>query len=390
MSKVNVLGVGDLVMEAPNIVQYFEPVKEILRDGGISIGHVETPHTKRGQICNTEPRTVPAAPPENLDAMKECGFDVASYGGNHTFDHGYYGVMDTLNYLNELGIKTCGAGENNVEARVPAFIERDGLKFAFLEYDCVGPNLSWATPMKAGAAFVRVLTYYESDLAEPGAMPAYCWTFVDPWSLQNMIEDITKVKDDGYIPIVALHIGRMYDPHLLPYEKVITHCAVDAGAQMVMCHHAHEPRGVSVYKGVPIFHNLGNFVTLTSMMNFNTNSTMTAQSLYQPYEYQGVNPVAWKRDCKDVPHETGIPNYVFSHASRNTMICKATFDETGLVSAGFIPCYISDNGSPTPVNRDGKGTDVLNHYIWLNQVEELDDTIFSWNEDGTEVIIRLD
>ena len=389
MSKISVLGVGDLILGIPEIAGYFEAAKDVLKSGDVTICHVETPHTTRGQVCNTEPRLVPAAPPENLDALADCGFNVASFGGNHTFDQGYFGVMDTLDYLRQLGLKTCGAGENIAEARKPALIEKNGLKVAVLEYNCIGPNLSWATPMKAGAAFIRVSTIYESELCEPASMPTYCWTAVDPWSLQNMSEDITGCKNRGNIVIVSLHIGRMYDKHLLPYEFEITNKAIDAGAEMILCHHAHEPRGIRIYKGKPVFHGLGNFVTLTTMMNFDTDSTVKEQSLYKPYTYQGVFPTAWKRDNDSKEHETGIPNYVFSHESRNTLIAKAVFDEYGLVSAGFIPCRIDDNGAPTPVRKEGKGEDVLNCFKELNRIEELDDDIFSWSEDGGEVMLKL-
>ena len=388
MKNVSVLGVGDLVLELPDIGQFFEPAKEILRGGDITIGQVELPHTDRGQICNTELRIVPPAPPENLDILADCGFNVASVGGNHTFDHGYYGVMDTIERLQKNGIATCGAGENIFEARKPAIIEKNGLKFAILEFNCIGPSLSWATPLKAGAAFVRVLTIYESGLTEPAAMPDYCWTVVDPWSLQNMVNDIKTYREQGYVVIVGLHIGRMYDKHLLQYEKVITNEAIDAGAEMILCHHAHEPRGIRVYKGKPIFHGLGNFVTLSTSTG---PISPVREQAYRPFEYQGVFPTCWCRDeecSKEL--ETDVPYYPFSAFSRNTLIAKATFDGSGIVSAGFYPCWVADDSRTTPVTRDGKGEDVLNAFKELNRIEELDDDIFSWNDDGTEVMIKLD
>lgn len=389
MSNVTVLGVGDLILQVPDIGKYFDPARDILRSGDITIGQIETPHTNRGHVCNPEPRMVPPAPPENLDCLPDAGFDVCGFGGNHTFDQGYYGVMDTLDRLKQNGILTCGAGENIEEACKPALLERKGQKFAVFQYDCIGPVLSWASPMKAGAAFVRALTIYESEFCEPAAMPDYAWTVVDPWSLQNMVKNIEAHKAQGYTCIVSLHIGRMYDKHVLPYEMVITHAAVDAGAGMVICQHTHECRGISVYKGVPIYHNLGNFLTLTSMMNFDSDSPVKAQSLYKPFEYPGVNPVMWSRNTTEKNHETGIPNYVFSNCSRNTLIAKAVFSENGLVEAGFYPCYMSDKGEPTPVNRDGKGADVLECFRELNRIAELPDDIFSWSGNGEEVMIRL-
>ena len=387
MEKVSVRGVGDLVLELPGIEPYFDRVKKILKDGDITIGQVELPHTDRGHVCNHELRVVPPAPLENLDALANVGFDVATCGGNHTFDHGYYGVMDTIERLRKNGIKTCGSGENIFEARKPAIVEKNGLKFAILEYNCIGPTLSWATPLKAGAAFVRVLTMYESGLTEPAAMPDYCWTVVDPWSLENMTKDIKTWREQGYVVIVGLHIGRMYDKHLLLYEKVITNEAIDAGAEMILCHHAHEPRGIRVYKGKPIFHGLGNFVTLSTSTG---PISPVREQAYRPFEYQGVFPTCWCRDegcSKEL--ETNVPNYPFSSLSRNTLIADATFDGSGVVEAGFFPCWIADDSLTTPVTRDGKGEDVLNCFKEINRTEELPDDIFYWNEDGTEVMLKL-
>ncbi len=387
MNKICVLGVEDMVLECPDVKQYFAPAKEALNSGDITYGQIETAHTTRGHVCNSEIRIAPAAPPENLDVLKESGFDVLSFGGNHVFDYGYYGVMDTLQRLWDNGLLTCGAGKNIFEARKPAIITKGGLRFAFLQYNCIGPALTWATPHKAGAAFIRVLTTYESAMAEPGAMPHYCWTFVDPWSLECMKEDIRTYRDQGCVVIVALHIGRMYDKHLQPYEKVITRSAIDVGAEMVLCHHAHEPRSIEIYEHKPIFHGLGNFLTLSG----NTESMMPMEQMaYKPYDYQGVFPAGWQW-AFDVgkEFETGIERYPFSNLSRNTLIAKAMFDGTGLTEAGFIPCWINDIGAPEPVTREGKGEDILNCFKDLNRTAELDDDIFEWNEDGTEVMLKL-
>ena len=73
----------------------------------------------------------------------------------------------------------------------------------------------------------------------------------------------------------------------------------------------------------------------------------------------------------------------------NTLIADATFDGSGVVEAGFFPCWIADDSLTTPVTRDGKGEDVLNCFKEINRTEELPDDIFYWNEDGTEVMLKL-
>ena len=73
-------------------------------------------------------------------------------------------------------------------------------------------------------------------------------------------------------------------------------------------------------------------------------------------------------------------------ASRNTLIAKGVFDESGLVRASFLPCFIDDAGHPVPVRRGEKGDDVLAHIRALCALEQLD-TQFTWSEDGTEVYL---
>ena len=51
------------------------------------------------------------------------------------------GIVDTLDKLHELGIKTAGEGKNYDEANKPALIETCGMKFAcFLLHGCRPKN----------------------------------------------------------------------------------------------------------------------------------------------------------------------------------------------------------------------------------------------------------
>ena len=388
------LGVGDLILNASNIEACFEPSTELFKKADIVLGQVESPHTDRGHLSNIEPRSTPAYPPEMLDVLPKAGLTVASLGGNHIFDQGYYGVYDTIEKLKSLGIETVGAGLNLSEAKKPVKLEKKGIKIAILQYNATGPSVSWATPQKAGAAYIRVLTVYSADMScEPGSMPDAVWTITDPRTLQDMKDDILALRKEGYLVVVGFHIGRMNSPDILTFQFEITHAAIDCGAEMILCHHTHEPRGIEVYRGKPIFHGLGNFVTLTDMMNATASnaekSKNEAQFLYRPHTWQGVYPVAWRMKDTNKEHETGIPNYVFSHLSRNTLIVRGQFDENGLQKASFIPCYIDDTGAPVPVKRGEKGDDVFECFENLNKIEELNTKMY-WNEEGTEIMLGLE
>ena len=47
--------------------------------------------------------------------------------------------------------------------------------------------------------------------------------------------------------------------YVTEYQEEMAHTAIDAGADIIMGHHPHEPQGIEIYKGKPIFYSLGNF-----------------------------------------------------------------------------------------------------------------------------------
>ena len=102
-TDVELLFVGDLMLSAPDPARYFAAARDILAEGDVTVGHLEWPHTDRGQVCVVD-IPAPANPPHHLDALAECGFDVMTLAGNHMFDQGTHGVLDSVAGLRELGV----------------------------------------------------------------------------------------------------------------------------------------------------------------------------------------------------------------------------------------------------------------------------------------------
>ena len=171
--RATVLSVGDLILDVPEAERYFDESRAILKSGDVVMGQVEIPYTAHPQWSAYDDHSAPATDPVRLEAMKHAGFNVGTCAGNHSFDQGYHGVMDTLHKLRELGIAPAGEGENDAEAHAPAVIEQNGVKFACFSYTAVGPKTVQATPAKAGAAFIHVATAYDNDTNEPGALPTH-------------------------------------------------------------------------------------------------------------------------------------------------------------------------------------------------------------------------
>ncbi|MGH9047745.1 MAG: CapA family protein, partial [Acidimicrobiales bacterium] len=316
------------MLGAPNAARYFEFARSALATYDVAVAHVEWPHTRRGAYCGVE-YPAPAAPPENLAALVDCGFEVATLASNHTFDQGPAGVEDTVAELRRLGIKTTGAGMTLDEARQPAKITREGLRVGFLSYNAVGPRESWATPVKAGAAWVNVLSHYELEMASPGSQPTE-YTFVEQSSLEGMQNDVETLAADVDIVSVSFHKGMGFvHAELAQYERALSRAAIDAGAHVVIGHHAHILRGMEIYKGRPIFHGINHFITA-----YEERSNPRSESTNRP-SFGSRSPI-----LRDIHPDRTVRNWPYPSDSRHTMIARVTVGGDGVMSAGFQPAYI--------------------------------------------------
>jgi hypothetical protein len=381
---ISVLCVGDIILDAPNPAQYFpEETRAILRSGDVVVGQIEVPHTRRGLWSNPEASSAPPADPDNLNILPDLGFNVATLAGNHIFDQGLYGVTDTCDRLHELGIVTAGAGVNLAEARQPAIIEHGGKRFAFLSYNAVGPAASWATPLKPGAAFMKVSTHYESDKAEPGGAPTSIYTIADPACVAAMEQDIRDARQTADFVLCAFHMGRMFSGDILQYQTEVNHRAIDAGAAATLCCHAHNLLGIEVYKGKPIYHGLGHFVTVTEVAK--PDNWAKPQHTFQPFNFPGTTPY-WSLPLGD--YSTRTTYYMFNEESRQTLIATLNFGQDGQIAAGFIPCRIVGEGAVVPVAKD-QGGEALREYVQALCRRAGLDTRLTWSADGRTVEIAL-
>ena len=258
--QLSICCVGDLILDEPGpIAPYFDDCREVLKAQDILIGHVETPHTTR-TLPSCIDIQAPPSKPEHLEPLRAVGFDVATVAGNHLYDCGPYGVIDTVEKLKKLGIQPVGGGANIAEAKKPAILEKNRLKVGVLSYNATGPKLGWAMSQKPGANYVSVETSYVPARDMPGC-PAKVYTFLWPESLKQFQEEVSALRQQVDVVVVCLHKGNGGDhPRLDTYEQPLCYAAIDAGADIIFAHHHHVLKGVELYKDRPIYHGLGNFV----------------------------------------------------------------------------------------------------------------------------------
>jgi poly-gamma-glutamate synthesis protein (capsule biosynthesis protein) len=359
--------VGDLILGEPDPDFFFAEVRETLRARDLVIGHIEVPHTRRGRELAFD---VPAIPsdPDHLAALSSAGVQVATLAGNHIYDYGREGIDDTISGLTAVGVESCGAGLDLAQAREPALPERNGLAFGVLSYNCVGPRESWAGEDKPGCAYVRVLGKDGREHLGPGVQEALS-AYAEPASLRALQDDIAKLKARVACVIVALHKGIVHTPALLAgYERVVAHAAAEAGASLVVGHHAHILRGIEIYGACPIFHGLGNFVTVTRALNVdNSHPTRRAWALKRR-ELFGFTP------------DPDYPTYPFHPEAKHALIADCRVDASGRVSAGYLPCWIQPSGRPEVLGRDARGQAVFDYVVEISRAVGLA-TEFAWQGD---------
>jgi poly-gamma-glutamate synthesis protein (capsule biosynthesis protein) len=155
-----------------------------------------------------------------------------------------------------------------------------------------------------------------------------------------MAADVAALRAEVDVVLVGMHKGVGHTPAVVAmYERPVARAAIDAGADAVFGHHPHIMRGIEVYKGRPIFHGLGNFVSVT-------------HALTPGGDRDSAERVAWaqrRQELYGFAPDPDMPQYPFHPESRNTAVALCRFDrDGGLVEAGFVPCWIDDAARPVP------------------------------------------
>jgi poly-gamma-glutamate synthesis protein (capsule biosynthesis protein) len=361
------LAVGDVTLEKPQGEFFLSKVAPVLRLGDVVVGNGEIAFTSGGIPMYVDMFPSPGCPPGNIGALSSAGFNVITLATNHIFDMGVPGIEDTIAGLRNYGIAAVGAGMNINEARKPAIIERNGTRFGFLNYNCVGPKGQWATTTKPGCAYVEIISHYEMT-NNPGGPPDV-YTFAERRSLKAMVDDVQKLRLLCDILVVAFHKGIRLSPKLAMYDQEVSHAAVDAGADLVLGHHT-LMKGIEQYNGKTIFHGLGLFVPATK--------EVTVEQIKERHSFFDPN----------VSDVFSIQQYPSQYPARNlTMIAKCNIDDGKISQLSYLPCFINGQQQPEVLKNDERGRQVFDFMDRITREAGLN-TQYEWGMD--EIVIHAD
>jgi poly-gamma-glutamate synthesis protein (capsule biosynthesis protein) len=128
----------------------------------------------------------------------------------------------------------------------------------------------------------------------------------------------------------------------------------------VIGHHAHILRGVEVVAGCPIFHGLGNFVTVTRALDIDSAHPARRAWALERRQRFGFTP------------DPSYPNYPFHPEAKHAMIADCRVDARGRVSPGFLPCWIRPSGQPEILGHDARGQQVADYVAAISRAAGLE------------------
>ena len=229
---------GDVLLASHYEMQMWDSsgatFRSLYRLGGAdaTVVNLESPVTTRGKRV-TKPFNF-RMNPRFLSALTGGGIDIVSIANNHIYDYGPRGLLDTISYLDSVGVRHVGAGRNSLEAYRPVIDTIRGREVAFLAYYGGGeaPGAGKSSPGVARR------------------------------DLERVCRDIRSLRDGGssrYI-VVILHWGTERATSPDGSQVAFAHALIDAGADAIVGHHPHVLQGIERYGRGVIAYSLGNFV----------------------------------------------------------------------------------------------------------------------------------
>jgi poly-gamma-glutamate capsule biosynthesis protein CapA/YwtB (metallophosphatase superfamily) len=288
---------SDIRATAPATV----PVIQGLLKGDVVFTNLEAAVAEKGETVQ-EGRGF-LTPPEALDALASFGFNLLSLAGNHAFDLKVTGIKNTIQEANSRKIVHAGTGNNVAEAAAPGYLHTPKGTIALIASasGLIAPGGS-ATADRPGVNELRVEAGDKENEATydlPGA-PQNTPNHEDS---QRILQSIRNARQHSDLVIVYQH-NHVFGNHsfstiftegmqerLAPNDwlKKWTHAEVEAGADIIVMHGAPLLHGVEIYKGRPIFYDLGNFIYNVPPTLTYIDEPMNWESVVAYVQFQGKN-----------------------------------------------------------------------------------------------------
>jgi len=175
------------------------------------------------------------ADPPKVRCLTEGEISIVNLANNHILDFGEEGLLETLDTLDQAGIKRVGAGRDLAEAKAPVVLEKKGVKVGFL--GCTDNEPGWlATQDRPGTFYLKVGDF------------------------SAIQEAVAALRPQVDLLILSIHWG----PNMRerPPQSFIqfAHKLIESGVDVLHGHSAHIFQGIEVYRERLILYDTGDFV----------------------------------------------------------------------------------------------------------------------------------
>lgn len=326
---------GDLLFSSRNLVKRLDPkIVDLLQGADVVFANAEFSTPKRGTppgLC----MYLTSVEQDVLDELADLNIRLVSFANNHTTDYGWQGCVETMEAARERGLIPCGVGYNLEEARKARFLDTAGGRVGVVTASSTWAERAVASmpgadvaarpglcPLRWDLTYVlpdrefeelrridellgtresmaevsRVETWEPADedhfkfgSAMQGNLPIERGERAEVRTKANAEDEAAILKSirdasrraDVVVANLHTHEGEnenWYAAYPPTFVEEFARKTIDAGADVFVGHGAHFSRGIEVYKGHPIFYNVGSL-----LMEFEAGESMISPEMYHTY-----------------------------------------------------------------------------------------------------------
>ena len=307
--RITAVGDGAIQKRLPKYYAGFDQVRDYIMQGDVRFFNMETTVCEDCYAATHSGGTWMRTSPDVLEDVLEYGFNVTTSANNHCMDYSYDGFLQTLDNFKKLRLPQCGGGRSLAEASRPVYLDTPNGRAAV-----IGCTVSYSPGAEAGEQSrdlpgrpginpvrtekVVYVTKEEleqlSQIAEETKLNAlykilqaegyrppdkadtlrFCDTefrvgeprisyTLSEYDMERIERAIQDAKFQADVVLVSIHnhsitgTSKEEPPEFL---VEFAHRCIDAGAHAILGHGPHLLQAVEIYKDLPIFYSLGDFI----------------------------------------------------------------------------------------------------------------------------------
>ena len=206
-----------------------------------------------------------AADPVVLDCLKDLSISLLATANNHAWDLGTGGIVGALAELDRRGFAHAGAGVDLTAAAAPAYHSTAGCTIALVA---------------AASGSIRDGAAASATRAGVNELRCDAQGSLDKRDLARILGAITAAAARAEV-VLAYHHNHVLEAggqRTPEWQRGFARRCIDAGASLYVGHGAPRLHGIELYRGRPIFYDLGNLIFQTA----------TEQGFYDDTVWQSV------------------------------------------------------------------------------------------------------